>query len=226
MSSSTDAALCVQVTHGLCIATMIIATPDPSQADPGACASMVARWPESGIRSGAGRRSRPDLPMCFLDNRLKAMKFIQNGDLLVWKKTDSSNVWQKAISLFTQSPYVHVAVAVWRNGAVHVLDADFPKVELKRLQYRDNIYRLPMNVRWDEAKSRQLIGYIGQDYSIPQALISFFGRPPVDDSWHCVEVTKDFYRSIGIKIKSGYTPKSFVAGAQKIAGCEPFKLRP
>lgn len=154
------------------------------------------------------------------------MHSIQNGDLLVWKKTESSHVWQKTISFFTRSPYVHVAVAVWRNGAVHVLDANYPKIELKRLQYRDNIYRLPMRVRWDDEKMRRLISYIGQSYSIPQALISVFGKPPVDDSWHCVEVTKDFYKSIGLKIQSGYTPKSFVAGAQKLVGGEPVKLQP
>ena len=149
------------------------------------------------------------------------MKRIQSGDLLIWKLPKDSNIIQKLISFFTYSHYVHVAIANIKDNEIFILDANYPEIEYKKLQYRENIYHIPMNVYWSYEKEEKLKSYIGQKYSVPQAIMSLFGKPPKDTKWHCVEVTKDFYKSIGIYIKSDYTPKSFVENV-----CKKYSLKP
>jgi hypothetical protein len=153
------------------------------------------------------------------------MKNLKSGDLLIWKKPkENSTIAQKIISFFTSSQWTHVAIVVKETNGIYILDCNYPKIEYKKLQYRNNIYHIPMNIQWTQDKENKLKSYIGQSYSISQAIISLFGKPPKDNSWHCVEVTKDFYKSIGIKIKSNYTPKSFINAVLKLTLLQPRKL--
>lgn len=153
------------------------------------------------------------------------MRNLKSGDLLIWKKPkENSTIAQKIISFFTNSQWTHVAIVLKDCNGIYILDCNYPKIELKKLQHRNNIYHIPMNILWSYDKENKLKSYIGQNYSIPQAIISLFGKPLKDNSWHCVEVTKDFYKSIGIKIKSGYTPKSFIDAILKLTSLQPRKL--
>ena len=148
---------------------------------------------------------------------LEKRHLIKSGDLIVWgtKSDDSFLSFRNLIKFFTASDFVHTAVAWNKSGRIFVLDAVMPRIRLKPLSDMRQCYLVPMNIHWNDGLEKKLLSYVGQEYSVPQAIMSYFTRPLKDDKWHCVEVVKDFYEYAGLKIDSKYIPGDFVEAAIK-----------
>ena len=137
---------------------------------------------------------------------------IKSGDLIAWTTIDS--FYLKVVRLFTFSEYTHVGVAiVEEDGSIYVVEANRPKVEKNRLDKRLPIYHIPMNVEMNEEAVMLLESYIGKEYSVLQAALSYVNIYINDDKWYCTELAYDFYNKLGFEFKQRLTPTKFIKQA-------------
>lgn len=129
---------------------------------------------------------------------------IKNGDLLVW---DSMPI----VNFFTQSSYSHVGIALWIGKRLFVLEADIPEVRLYPLSQKASFYIITgVAPDWNEEVTDFALEFIGNKYSIWDAIRSLFVPLKVNGSWQCVEYAKFIYRKMGIELNDNYLPKEIV----------------
>lgn len=129
---------------------------------------------------------------------------IKNGDLLVWNNS-------KLISTFTQSSYTHVGLALWIGKRLFVLEADIPEVRLYPLSQKTNFYIIQgVAPDWNDSITDFALQFIGNKYSIWDAVRSLFMPLKVDGQWQCVEYAKFIYRKMGIELDNSYLPREIV----------------
>lgn len=146
-------------------------------------------------------------------------KDIKSGDLIAWTKIDS--FYLKIVRLFTFSEYTHVGVAlVEPDGTIYVVEANRPKVEKNKLDIRLPIYHIPMNVKMTKKSEKLLESYIGKEYSVLQAALSYINIYINDDRWYCTELAYDFYKEQGYEFKKRLTPTKFIKQAVSNYGKE------
>jgi len=138
---------------------------------------------------------------------------IKSGDLLVWstRKIETfSDILDYIVRTFTMSEYNHVGIA-WSTGdRKMVIEAVPPKVRIYPLSRKSAFYHIPMNIQWEENYERYLLEKIGDNYSIMEAVLSYFSRPKENNYWQCAELSSNFYMKTGIDLKEGYTPSKIV----------------
>ena len=144
---------------------------------------------------------------------------IKSGDLIAWTRIDS--FYLKVVRLFTFSEYTHVGVAlVEPDGTIYVVEANRPRVEKNKLDKRLPIYHIPMNVKVDKKAIKLLDSYIGKEYSVVQAALSYINIYIDDEKWYCTELAYDFYKEQGFDFKKRLTPTKFIKQAVSKYGKE------
>jgi hypothetical protein len=121
------------------------------------------------------------------------------------------------VRLFTQSEYSHVGMIWIHQGRAFILEAVHPKVRIVPLSLVLPFYVVQMNITpnmeaLDEAFSQVGVG----EYSVVEAIKSYFGLNSVNKEIQCVEYVKSILNKMGINITSKDTPAEFVLGLQKL----------
>lgn len=140
---------------------------------------------------------------------------IKSGDLLVWGTNQIKNARDLQLSVvrfFTRSEYDHVGIAWVVGGRVFVIEATPPRVRIFPLSKLTPFYHVPMNIEWTHSMEERLLENVGDEYSVLQAIESYFTTPKKDRVWQCAELVIDFYTSTGMTEErlSGYTPSDVV----------------
>ena len=139
---------------------------------------------------------------------------IKSGDLLIWstRKVETlSDFLDIIVRLFTLSEYNHVGLAWDIGGRKFVVEAVPPKVRIFPLSRKGNFYHIPMNINWTYELEEYLLSYVGDSYSIPEAIQSYFSRPESNQYWQCAELVSDFYIKAGYPdLIKGFTPAKLV----------------
>ncbi len=146
---------------------------------------------------------------------------IKSGDLLAWSTTTMksfSDFYMQLVRFFTKSEYDHVGVAWVIGNRVFVIEAEPPLVRIFPLSKKSSFYHIPMKMDFTDDKLAYLLNTVGDPYSIPQAIKSYFGKPAKDNRWQCAELCLDFYEQFGINLGDGYTPSDVVQAALKNTG--------
>ena len=145
---------------------------------------------------------------------------IKSGDILVWSKDNISplsNLYLRGIRFLTSSDYGHIAIAIRIFNRLFVLEATSPRVRLTPVSTKDELYHIPLNIKWNINYSYLLFEYIGLKYSILDATRAYFGRTlERDDRFQCVELAINFYKKIGIDFGTDYVPGKFVKNVLEI----------
>ncbi len=129
---------------------------------------------------------------------------IKNGDLLIWNNSP-------IINFFTRSTYSHVGLALWIGKRLFVLEADIPEVRLYPLSNKSSFYIIKgVAPDWNDEVTDFALEFIGNRYSIFDAVRSLFMPLKVDGAWQCVEYAKFIYRKMGIELNDVYLPREIV----------------
>ena len=138
---------------------------------------------------------------------------IRSGDLLVWssdKNSKMSNFLIKGIRFFTSSSYGHIAIAVWHNNELQLLEATNPRVRLAVLGLDEEVWHMNVSVTFTDQSKEFLFSKIGMLYSFWDALRGFLGLTlKRDDRYQCAEIVNDFYALHGIELNA-YTPEKLI----------------
>lgn len=141
-------------------------------------------------------------------------KNIKSGDLLIWstrKIRSMSDVLDIVVRVFTLSEYNHVGIAWDVADRKFIIEAVPPKVRIYPLSRKGDFYHIPMNLPWSYELEERLLSYVGDHYSIPEAILSYFSRPDRNQYWQCAELVSDFYMNAGYDdLINGYTPAKLV----------------
>ena len=141
---------------------------------------------------------------------------IKSGDLITWK--DTKGFFNNTIRIFTLSEYTHVGIAVVEEDGVYVVEAVRPTVRKIKLSERTPFQVIPMNVEYTSESDSFLNNLVGREYSILQAVLSFFNIYINDDKWYCTELGHEFYSRVGIEFDKHLTPTRFIRQAIVYSG--------
>lgn len=146
---------------------------------------------------------------------------IQSGDLLIWtrdKNSKLSNFLIKGIRLLTSSSYGHVAIAVWHNGELHILEATNPRVRLAVLTLEDEVLVVNVGLTFTSESKEFLFSKIGFKYSFWDAVRAYLGLTlKRDDRYQCAEIGNDFYALHGI-VLNAFTPEKLIRRLLEVTG--------
>ena len=67
-----------------------------------------------------------------------------------------------------------------------------------------------MKFTFKKEDTEALLGYIGEEYSIYEALQSYFSTPEDNHYWQCAELVARFYKRFGIELPNSFTPSDVV----------------
>lgn len=130
---------------------------------------------------------------------------IKPGDLLVWSRPQFQTTLGKWISniirFFTMSDFYHTAVVTEvTDDDVFQIEATWPEVFEGGVKNRTPFFHIPMNVKVTDEDLEFIRSFLGQKYSLFEAVMAYFGFLRRDKSWICTEFSAKFYnRVIGDK---------------------------
>jgi len=147
---------------------------------------------------------------------------IKSGDLLIWSRDRTnklSNILVKGVRLATMSSYGHVAISVWHNDELHLLEATNPRVRLNLVNPTvDEIFHINAGINFNNEGKEFLFSKIGLEYSMLDAIRGYLGiTVENDDHWQCAEIVTRFYELYGINLNA-FTPERVVRRLMEVTG--------
>jgi len=109
------------------------------------------------------------------------------------------------------SEYSHVGIAYKVGERLYILEAQVPEVRITPMGNEGGYYLLPMNVNVSNTVIDSLLDKVGEEYSIMEAIRSYFGFNNFDDNkWICTEYVKYYLDMVNINIGAIKTPSDVV----------------
>jgi len=130
----------------------------------------------------------------------QARDSIRTGDLLAWRITRSTSVFDFILVLYQKlfkANFSHVAVAVWVGNRLFAVEATPSKVRIIPLSMLDHFYRIPANIPSNEKHFDILARYVGRPYSLWDLVKVLLGFKGSDTSLYCSELALQYYDEIG-----------------------------
>lgn len=140
---------------------------------------------------------------------------LQNGDLLAWRKSSSTNKaidYLDLVRILTFSDFGHVSTVWNKDGNPFHVEATFPRIERTQIPRGAEIYVIPMGFNAsDETMNGFFHDKIGLRYSIYDAWCGLVGWTLKDENrYQCAELKNDFLRYMNLDIGKAYTPSRVV----------------
>lgn len=146
----------------------------------------------------------------------ECMRCVKTGDILAFtgpKVGSRTHFFAYLVRLFTMSEYSHVGIAYKMENRLYLLEAQVPEVRITPMGDRGNYYLIPMNVKVPQTVVDSLLREVGEEYSIMEALRSYFGLNNFKDKkWICTEYVKYYLDMMGVELKKVKTPSDVVKG--------------
>jgi hypothetical protein len=146
-----------------------------------------------------------------------AMSSIKSGDIFAF--ANETSVVDRLISLWTRSPYDHVAIAYWKSGVLQLAQATYgagctlvPAQPSAISSHTGTCYWLANNLAWNAAADAALNGAIGQPYSFLAEIEVGLDLEPAANQYICSIYAADILTPAGLTIsRRGCTPATVVA---------------
>lgn len=125
---------------------------------------------------------------------------IQTGDLLAWRITRSTSIFDVILSLYQKvfrRKFSHVAIAVRVGNRLFAVEAVPKAVRIIPLSFLDNFYLIRTRVPKSDKHFGLLSKHLGKPYSLWDLVKNILGFKGDDRELYCSELALKFYDEIG-----------------------------
>lgn len=144
----------------------------------------------------------------------ECMRCVKTGDILAFtgpRVGTRTHFFAYLVRLFTMSEYSHVGIAYKVGERLYLLEAQVPEVRITPMGDKGGYYLLPMNVKVNDNVIDSLLNKVGEEYSIVEAIRSYFGFNDFEDSkWICTEYVKYYLDMVDVQLGIVKTPSDIV----------------
>jgi hypothetical protein len=133
---------------------------------------------------------------------------LKSGDVVA---ITSGSLVSRIVRLFTLSSYSHVGIILDIHGRKLLLEAVPPVVRIIPLSNKSNYYVIKLDKVLSPEAENLAFSYIGTaQYSVLEAIKSYFGLNRNPEAWQCVELVKRILQENGTPTDCKDTPRALV----------------
>jgi hypothetical protein len=136
---------------------------------------------------------------------------IKSGDIVAWSHNG-------IVRLFTGSEYSHVGTAWVVGERVFVIEAVQPMVRIYPLSKLLPFYHISSLGDWTQEAEEFALSQVGTNYSVMDAIRSYFGKISPDGNWQCAELAAAIAKLNGVDLGENYRPSAIVKKALTMGG--------